>query len=71
MGFDWLVVDTEHGPAGLETVANFFQVISTTDTVAMVRVAWNDPALIKGRWMRELWESSSYGEQALQRRKGR
>ncbi len=47
MGFDWLVVDTEHGPAGLETVANFFQVISTTDTVAMVRVAWNDPALIK------------------------
>ncbi len=70
MGFDWLVVDTEHGPAGLETVAGSFQAMTTTDAVAMARIAWNDPELIKGRWMQGLWESSSYGEQALQSRSG-
>ncbi|MGQ9629708.1 MAG: HpcH/HpaI aldolase family protein [bacterium] len=47
VGFDWLVVDTEHSPVGFETTVHCFQAINTTDTVPMARVAWNDPILIK------------------------
>jgi len=46
-GFDWLVVDTEHSPIGFETTVQCFQVICTTDTIPMARVAWNDPMLMK------------------------
>jgi 4-hydroxy-2-oxoheptanedioate aldolase len=47
IGFDWLVVDTEHGPASIETATLCFMAIKTTETVPMARVAWNDPHLIK------------------------
>ncbi len=47
IGFDWLVVDAEHGPASVETAMLCFMAISTTETVPMARVAWNDPHLIK------------------------
>ena len=47
VGFDWLVVDTEHGPAGHETVVQCFTAINTTETVPMARVAWNEPYLMK------------------------
>ncbi|GIX06446.1 MAG: 4-hydroxy-2-oxo-heptane-1,7-dioate aldolase [Candidatus Poribacteria bacterium] len=47
VGFDWLVVDTEHSPIGLETVCCCFQAIATTPTTPMARVADNDPTLIK------------------------
>lgn len=47
VGFDWLVVDTEHGAIGIETAQSMLQAISTTETVPLVRVAWNDVALIK------------------------
>ena len=47
VGFDWLVVDTEHSPVGFETTVNCFQAICTTDTIPMARVTWNDPTLIK------------------------
>jgi 4-hydroxy-2-oxoheptanedioate aldolase len=47
VGWDWLVVDTEHSPIGFESTVNCFRAINTTDTIPMVRVAWNDPALIK------------------------
>ncbi len=47
MGFDWLVVDTEHSPVGFETTVHCFQAICTTDTIPMARVTWNDPTLIK------------------------
>lgn len=47
IGFDWLVVDTEHSPFGFETTLQCFQAICTTDTIPMARVAWNDPMLIK------------------------
>jgi 4-hydroxy-2-oxoheptanedioate aldolase len=46
-GFDWLVVDMEHGPADLPIAMNCFQAISTTDTVPLARVASNDAAQIK------------------------
>jgi 4-hydroxy-2-oxoheptanedioate aldolase len=47
VGRDWLVVDTEHTPIGIETVLHCLQAITTTDAVPMMRVANNDPTLIK------------------------
>jgi len=47
IGFDWLVVDTEHSPVGFETTVQCFQAICTTSTIPMARVAWNDPMLMK------------------------
>jgi 4-hydroxy-2-oxoheptanedioate aldolase len=45
-GCDSLVVDMQHGVIGLETAIAMMQAISTTDVVPMVRVPWNDPALL-------------------------
>jgi 4-hydroxy-2-oxoheptanedioate aldolase len=47
MGFDWIVVDTEHGSIDIRTTQSIIQVVLGTGTVPMVRVTWNDPALIK------------------------
>lgn len=47
VGWDWLVVDTEHGSIGVETMRDMFIAISTTSTVPMCRVRDNDPAVIK------------------------
>lgn len=47
VGYDWLVVDTEHGAMDVTTMHNMFVAISTTDTVPMCRVRDNDPAIIK------------------------
>ena len=46
IGFDWLVVDTEHTPIGFENTVHCFQSICSTDTVPLSRVAWNDRTLI-------------------------
>lgn len=47
-GFDGLVVDMQHGMAITpQQAAHCFQAISTTDTVPMARVAWNDPLQIQ------------------------
>jgi len=47
LGFDWVVVDTEHAAIDIETTQAIIQAISYTNTVPIVRVPWNDPALIK------------------------
>jgi len=47
MGFDWVVVDTEHGSIDIGTTQSIIQAVSTTGTVPMVRVPWNDPMSIK------------------------
>ncbi len=47
IGFDWVVIDTEHAPIGIETTQSIIQAMFATDTVPIVRVPWNDPALIK------------------------
>ncbi len=44
---DWLLIDTEHSPAEGETVENLLRAMKGTDVVPLVRVAANDPALIK------------------------
>ena len=44
--FDALCVDMQHGTGELNNVLPMLQAISQTDTVPIVRVAWNDPAAI-------------------------
>lgn len=46
-GFDFVVVDTEHAPLGLETVADCLRAVEAEDGRSMVRVPWNDPVRIK------------------------
>ncbi len=43
MGWDSLVVDTQHGVVGYETMVAMLQGISTTAVTPMVRVPWNNP----------------------------
>ena len=47
LGWDWIVVDTEHSPADIFTATSMFQAICTTDAIPMARVAGNDTILIK------------------------
>ena len=47
LGFDWVVIDTEHASIDIGTTQSIIQAMSATDTVPIVRVPWNDPALIK------------------------
>jgi len=46
-GFDWLMIDTEHGTMDYKGMLSAIQAILPTPTVPLVRVAWNDGALIK------------------------
>lgn len=45
-GYDALCVDLQHGLSEMSDVAPMLQAISQTETVPVVRVAWNDPATI-------------------------
>lgn len=46
---DFVVVDTEHAAASLETVENVLRAVEAApgDAVPLARVAWNDPVRIK------------------------
>ncbi len=46
-GFDWIVLDTEHGPADPFTTLLQLQALTGTETSACVRIASNDPVLTK------------------------
>jgi 4-hydroxy-2-oxoheptanedioate aldolase len=46
-GFDWLLIDTEHSPGGLETTLAQLQAVAPYPTSPVVRPAANDPVLIK------------------------
>ncbi|HEY5625029.1 MAG TPA: aldolase/citrate lyase family protein, partial [Dehalococcoidia bacterium] len=45
-GFDWLCVDMQHGAIDYQVAVTMLQAISTTDTVPVVRVPWNEPGII-------------------------
>jgi 4-hydroxy-2-oxoheptanedioate aldolase len=45
-GWDSLTIDMQHGPVDYGSLVPMLQAISTTDTVPVVRVPWNDPGLI-------------------------
>lgn len=49
LGFDFVVVDTEHTTASLETVAGHIRAVAAADgaTEAVVRLPWNDAVEIK------------------------
>ncbi len=55
-GWDSLVIDMQHGVIDYQTAVSMMQGISTTDVTPMVRVPWNDPAII----MKSL-DAGSYG----------
>jgi 4-hydroxy-2-oxoheptanedioate aldolase len=45
-GLDSLTIDMQHAPVDYGTLVPMLQAISTTDTVPVVRVPWNDPGSI-------------------------
>lgn len=46
-GFDWLLLDHEHGPGGDETMLHQLQAAAATPAYAIVRIAANEPARFK------------------------
>jgi 4-hydroxy-2-oxoheptanedioate aldolase len=46
-GFDFLVLDAEHAPNELPTVLAQLRAMAEGTAAAVVRVAWNDPVLVK------------------------
>ena len=48
VGFDWLLVDMEHGAGDYQTLLSQLQAIGAAgDTTPIVRVEWNDPVVVK------------------------
>ena len=46
-GFDWLLIDGEHGPLGIETMQTMMMAMNGSDCTPIVRPQWNDPVIIK------------------------
>ena len=46
-GYDWLLLDMEHGAGALSDVQAQLQVIKGYDSTAIVRPDWNDPVKVK------------------------
>lgn len=46
-GYDFVIIDHEHGPGGLESAIGILQALSSTPTTALMRVPWNDPVYLK------------------------
>jgi 2-keto-3-deoxy-L-rhamnonate aldolase RhmA len=47
-GFDWLLIDMEHGPGDYQTLVTQLQAIAAAgDSEPIVRVQWNDPVIVK------------------------
>ncbi|HEY0615818.1 MAG TPA: aldolase/citrate lyase family protein [Candidatus Elarobacter sp.] len=47
LGWDWLLVDMEHGPAALPEAAAMLTALRTTEVTAIVRPAWNASVAIQ------------------------
>lgn len=47
VGFDWLLIDTEHGPIEAGAALGMLRAAALGDADCVVRVAWNDAVLIK------------------------
>jgi 2-keto-3-deoxy-L-rhamnonate aldolase RhmA len=46
-GFDWVLLDHEHGPGGEETLLHQLQAVSATPAKCLVRIAANEPPRFK------------------------
>jgi 4-hydroxy-2-oxoheptanedioate aldolase len=55
-GFDWLCVDMQQGAIDYQVAVTMLQAISTTDTVPIVRVPWNEPGIIM-----KMLDAGAYG----------
>jgi len=53
---DWLVIDTEHGPATWERVEDILRAMKGTSVVPIVRIVNNDPGLMK-----QTFDRGAYG----------
>jgi len=47
VGYDFLLIDNEHGPWGLSECVGLLQAMSGTSTASVMRVPWNDPVYLK------------------------
>ncbi len=47
LGFDFLVVDTEHTPVDMQQMVGILQTIAGTPAQAIVRPPWNDMVMVK------------------------
>ena len=47
IGFDWLVIDAEHNPVDIRTLAQMFAAMTASGTAPMVRIPWNTPENFK------------------------
>ena len=47
LGFDWLLIDGEHAPLGLETMQVMMQAMNGSNCTPLVRPQWNDMVIIK------------------------
>jgi 4-hydroxy-2-oxoheptanedioate aldolase len=45
-GFDWLCIDMQHGLIDYQAAVGMLQAISTTETIPIIRVPWNEPGII-------------------------
>jgi 4-hydroxy-2-oxoheptanedioate aldolase len=46
-GFDWVLIDLEHGAGNRQELLYQLQAIESTPAVPFVRIAWNDPVMFK------------------------
>jgi 4-hydroxy-2-oxoheptanedioate aldolase len=46
-GFDWLLIDLEHGSADLETLILQLQTAAGSKSAVLARIAWNEPWMFK------------------------
>jgi len=47
VGWDWVLIDMEHGPVALNEAAAMVTAVRTTDVTPFVRVAWNESSQIQ------------------------
>lgn len=45
-GFDWVLIDMQHGCMSYETALDMIRALDQTPAVPIVRVPWNDPGII-------------------------
>lgn len=46
-GFDWLIIDMEHGPGDIMMLISQMQAMQGSEAVPLVRVPWNDAMVVK------------------------
>src|ERR1044072_1381050 len=46
-GFDWVLIDHEHGPGGQDTLLHQLHAAAATPTFPVVRIAWNETPRFK------------------------